>query len=404
MDIDITTLIALLGSAMGVLTVSLNLRGKIDDYSEKILFSKEPTFDQKSYDLKKNIDERIFVMVGLILFYGSVLSAFGFLVDLPKISSFNQYFIKLIGIMAWIGGIATAILGWEKHCKLKDHINKGKDEDSELFQHKVVALDNIGDDLILDMAQGNYFRANIVGQSTVSVINPPSHGTVGKFELELINGGSHPLTFWEGFRFPADFQGFSENGVDLIKGQTSDGGATWRLDILTQTYRREALILANQINPAAMNGCSIRYKSETNLHGNGSSFLAFDGSATETGEWESVFPNVTGEMALRFLINWSILEIPKKIGQHGAVFHIYGPCRYQTTESFVTLRVKGEVLDGGNWRYTGTSDWSNYTEKTNISPGESYRFRIVRDVCDAEDTLSEDALVSSISIEFVGEN
>jgi hypothetical protein len=81
----------------------------------------------------------------------------------------------------------------------------------------------------IDLSLGNYFTKTISGNTTFTVSNVASSGTVNSFILQLTNGGSATVTYFSG----VDWAGgtaptLTASGVDVLGFFTIDGGTTWQ--------------------------------------------------------------------------------------------------------------------------------------------------------------------------------
>lgn len=83
--------------------------------------------------------------------------------------------------------------------------------------------------LNIDCNAGAVFSKTITTNSTFTVSNVPSSGTVASFVLELTNGGSHTVTWWSGVKWQnGAAPTLTTSGLDLLGFYTADGGSTWR--------------------------------------------------------------------------------------------------------------------------------------------------------------------------------
>ena len=89
----------------------------------------------------------------------------------------------------------------------------------------------------MDLSEGDYFRATLVGNGIASVANPPPRGLIGRFDLELTIPGPYSLAWRGKFDIP-DFR-YSERGTDVITGHSADGGHKWRLNITRGQFLEE---------------------------------------------------------------------------------------------------------------------------------------------------------------------
>jgi hypothetical protein len=85
----------------------------------------------------------------------------------------------------------------------------------------------------IDLTLGNYFTKTISGNTTFTVSNVASSGTVNSFILQLTNGGSATVTYFSG----VDWAGgtaptLTASGVDVLGFYTIDGGTNWYAFVL----------------------------------------------------------------------------------------------------------------------------------------------------------------------------
>ena len=82
--------------------------------------------------------------------------------------------------------------------------------------------------LDIDLSTGNYFTKTISGNSTFTLSNPPSSGTVGSFTLELTHS-SGTVTWPTSVKFPADTAPTLTTGkTHLFVFVTDDGVSRYR--------------------------------------------------------------------------------------------------------------------------------------------------------------------------------
>lgn len=271
---------------------------------------------------------------------------------------------------------------------------------------QVVDLGAVRGDLCIDLEEGDYFRATLLDNAQIDIIHPPPRGIVGRFDIELTNP-SFCIAFPAAFKFSEGFPEFSAKGTDIISGVTTDGGRSWRISVATEQspFVRNALILAKDIRPNKVNGCTLIDASGYSDGIHQSAYLQFSPMIMQGGEWESVFTHVSNYVRLRFRIdNWDAWKKERKVGRFGAVFRVYEPIsRYERSDNYVRLKVELEIKDEKNHGILINPDWSDFTKPHYIDSQESYLFRIVRDVADPEDTLDANVNIHTIQIEFVGE-
>lgn len=95
---------------------------------------------------------------------------------------------------------------------------------------KFQAIGNFAASQALDLSQGDAFQGTVTVNTTVSFSNVPSspNGYVATVLLELINGGSHTVTWpgsvkWQSGTAPV----LTAAGTDLICFVSYDNGTTW---------------------------------------------------------------------------------------------------------------------------------------------------------------------------------
>jgi hypothetical protein len=80
----------------------------------------------------------------------------------------------------------------------------------------------------IDLSAGNFFSKTISGNTTLTVSNVPTTGTVGSFILDLTNGGSATITWWSGMKWAAGVAPtLTAAGRDVLGFFTHDAGTTW---------------------------------------------------------------------------------------------------------------------------------------------------------------------------------
>lgn len=76
---------------------------------------------------------------------------------------------------------------------------------------------------------GGLFTKTITANTTFTVSNPASSGSVTSFILELTNGGAFVVTWWSGMTWAGGIPpSLTVSGVDLLGFVTHDGGTIWR--------------------------------------------------------------------------------------------------------------------------------------------------------------------------------
>jgi len=80
----------------------------------------------------------------------------------------------------------------------------------------------------IDLSLGNYFTKTITINTTLSLSNVPTTGTVANFILDITNGGNYTVTWWSGVKWSnGNAPILTANGTDSLGFYTYDGGTTW---------------------------------------------------------------------------------------------------------------------------------------------------------------------------------
>lgn len=80
----------------------------------------------------------------------------------------------------------------------------------------------------IDLALGNFFSKTIAGATTFTVSNVPASGAVASVILELTNGGSAAVTWWDGVKWAGGTAPtLTAAGRDILGFFTRDGDTTW---------------------------------------------------------------------------------------------------------------------------------------------------------------------------------
>lgn len=80
----------------------------------------------------------------------------------------------------------------------------------------------------IDINLANYFTRTISGSTTFTVSNIPSSGTTASFILDLTNGGSSSITWWNNIKWVSgSTPTLTAAGRDVLGFFTHDGGTTW---------------------------------------------------------------------------------------------------------------------------------------------------------------------------------
>ena len=81
----------------------------------------------------------------------------------------------------------------------------------------------------INLDNGNFFTNTVTGNTTFSVTNVPSSGSVATFVLEITNGGSASITFPGGITWANGTPpSLTVSGTDVLGFYTTNGGSTWR--------------------------------------------------------------------------------------------------------------------------------------------------------------------------------
>lgn len=80
----------------------------------------------------------------------------------------------------------------------------------------------------VDLTAGSFFTKTISGDTTLTVSNVPSTGTVASFVLELTNGGASIITWWSNIKWAGGTAPIlTSSGRDILGFFTHDAGTTW---------------------------------------------------------------------------------------------------------------------------------------------------------------------------------
>jgi len=87
----------------------------------------------------------------------------------------------------------------------------------------------------IDLSAGSLFTKTISGLTTLTVSNVASAGSVPSFILELTNGGSATVTWFAGAKWAGGTApSLTAAGLDILGFYTTDGGTTWRGNMLSK--------------------------------------------------------------------------------------------------------------------------------------------------------------------------
>ena len=88
-----------------------------------------------------------------------------------------------------------------------------------------MAADNI------DLATGNLFTKTMIPEdTTLTISNALADGNVNSFVLELTNGGSSVITWFDGVKWAGGIAPtLTSSGKDILGFYSHDGGTTWNI-------------------------------------------------------------------------------------------------------------------------------------------------------------------------------
>lgn len=87
----------------------------------------------------------------------------------------------------------------------------------------------------IDLSAGEVFTKTITENTTFTVSNVPSSGTLISLVLVLTNGGAHTVTLFSGVQWPSGITPtLTTSGTDVLIFFTYDGGTTWLGQIFGQ--------------------------------------------------------------------------------------------------------------------------------------------------------------------------
>lgn len=97
---------------------------------------------------------------------------------------------------------------------------------------------------IIDLSQASVFALSVTDDIAMSVVNIPPAGPSKTFLLELENGGSKIVSWWENISWAGDAlpPAFTEAGKDIIGFVSSNGGATWNAYLLGKDFKSGTLL------------------------------------------------------------------------------------------------------------------------------------------------------------------
>ena len=96
-----------------------------------------------------------------------------------------------------------------------------------------VAVD-LGTGTEIDLSAGSVFYKTMTSAQTFTLSNVPTSGLVASFILELTNAGTYAPTFWANVhKAGGTAVSFTASGTDVLGFYTRDGGANWRMIVLS---------------------------------------------------------------------------------------------------------------------------------------------------------------------------
>lgn len=104
----------------------------------------------------------------------------------------------------------------------------------------------------IDLSTGNFFTISAVADVQLLPINLPTAGAVKYFVLEVINGGSYAITWWDNISWVGGAPSLT-TGKDVIGFFTKDGGISWSGLLLGKDFKSGTLLnwvalLYNDVN------------------------------------------------------------------------------------------------------------------------------------------------------------
>ena len=93
---------------------------------------------------------------------------------------------------------------------------------------------NLGTGTEIDLSEGSVFYKTMTSARTFTLSNVPTSGLVASFILELTNAGTYAPTFWANVhKAGGTAVSFTASGTDVLGFYTRDGGANWRMIVLS---------------------------------------------------------------------------------------------------------------------------------------------------------------------------
>ena len=93
---------------------------------------------------------------------------------------------------------------------------------------------NLGTGTAIDLSAGSVFYKTMTSAQTFTLSNVPTSGLVASFILELTDAGTYAPTFWANVhKAGGTAVSFTASGTDVLGFYTRDGGANWRMIVLS---------------------------------------------------------------------------------------------------------------------------------------------------------------------------
>jgi uncharacterized delta-60 repeat protein len=94
----------------------------------------------------------------------------------------------------------------------------------------------LGSSTVINVSAGGMFSKTITQPTTFTLTNVPT-GTIS-FVLEIINGASNPIQWWNNIKWPNGEEPFFTTGKDLVSFYTTDSGNTWVGFVIGKDFKR----------------------------------------------------------------------------------------------------------------------------------------------------------------------
>jgi hypothetical protein len=104
---------------------------------------------------------------------------------------------------------------------------------TKLTESKITIYDNN-----IDLSLANYYTKTITSITTLTVSNVAANGAVSSFILDLSNGGSYAITWWNGVKWASGIApSLTISGRDILGFFTYDGGLVWNGLVLAKDIK-----------------------------------------------------------------------------------------------------------------------------------------------------------------------